>query len=133
MLLLCHPQTILPSNVYYLVPNGNSKGLISVGVSSMMKAISLQCGLSYSPFVSKLMDKEVENCLPTDYYFFFLFLTVIFKEYFQSYLIGRTKFWFSMQGASKLFNNFEFFFLYIIKESYVSKYSLGSFFLLKYL
>ena len=41
MLVLCYPQTILPSNVHYLNRNRSSKGLISVGDSSMMKAISL--------------------------------------------------------------------------------------------
>ena len=65
MLVLCHPQTILSSNAHYLIPICSSKGLMSVGDSSMIKAISLQCDLSYSSFVLKLMHKEVENCLPS--------------------------------------------------------------------
>ena len=52
MLLLCHPQTILPSNVHYLIPNDSSKSLILVGDSSMIKAISQQCDLSYSSQVT---------------------------------------------------------------------------------
>ena len=51
MLVLCHPQTILPSNVHYLIPNGSSKSFILVG-DSMMKAISQQCDLSYSSQVT---------------------------------------------------------------------------------
>ena len=52
MLVLCHPQTILPSNVHYLIPNDSSKSLILVGDSSMIKAISQQCDLSYSSQVT---------------------------------------------------------------------------------
>ena len=47
----------------YLIPKGNSKVLISVGNSPMMKAVFLQCDLSYSSFVVKLIHKEVKNCL----------------------------------------------------------------------
>ena len=48
MLVLCHPKTILPSNVHYFIPKGSSKSFISVGDSSMIKAIFLQCDFSYS-------------------------------------------------------------------------------------